>query len=111
MAKIALLLIIATIALVLEVQAQKNECPLSSQATTCSPKCVSDNDCLSSGKRCCPNICNTKSCVFPKSGNTGGGDKYNKGSSATGSYCGNTKCAPGEVCKMDKSKRQTCGRP
>lgn len=56
----------------------KNECPLSSQATTCSPKCVSDNDCLSSGKRCCSNICNTKSCVFPKSGASGGGDK-NKG--------------------------------
>lgn len=32
--------------------------------------------------------------------------------SATGTYCGNGKCNPGEVCKMDKtSKRQQCGRP
>uniref|UniRef100_A0A336L5S8 CSON000614 protein n=1 Tax=Culicoides sonorensis TaxID=179676 RepID=A0A336L5S8_CULSO len=112
MKKITFVFLIAvSSALILQVHG-KNECPLSSQATTCTPKCISDNDCLSSGKRCCPNICNTKSCVFPKSGAGGSGDKYKGGSSATGTYCGNSKCNPGEVCKMDRStKRQQCGRP
>lgn len=37
------------------------ECPLSSKMTTCSPKCKDDTECF--GQKCCPNICNTKSCT------------------------------------------------
>lgn len=50
-------------------------CPLSSQVTTCTPKCTNDLECSSIGGSCCPNICNTKSCSRPKSG-TSGTDKY-----------------------------------
>lgn len=37
------------------------ECPLSSKMTTCGPKCKDDTECF--GQKCCPNICNTKSCT------------------------------------------------
>lgn len=29
--------------------------------TSCSPKCKDDTECI--GQKCCPNICNAKSCV------------------------------------------------
>lgn len=29
--------------------------------TSCSPKCKDDSECF--GKKCCPNVCNAKSCV------------------------------------------------
>lgn len=40
------------------------QCPPSSQLLNCSPKCINDSEC-SPGQKCCPNICNTKSCVQP----------------------------------------------
>uniref|UniRef100_A0A7G3B7M4 Putative wap kazal n=1 Tax=Lutzomyia longipalpis TaxID=7200 RepID=A0A7G3B7M4_LUTLO len=94
--------------------AVSSQCPLSSKMSSCSPKCKDDTECSSLGGKCCPNLCNTKSCVLPgsaaahSSSNTG----Y-KGSSsgATGTYCGNTKCNAGEKCDFDKSsKRQKCVR-
>ncbi|GLV45490.1 uncharacterized protein CBL_05593 [Carabus blaptoides fortunei] len=81
--------------------AAKSECPLSSQMTNCSPKCTDDSQC-SAGTRCCPNICNTKSCSQPnKAGGAAGGYKGSS-SSATGTYCGNTKCNSYEKCEFDK---------
>lgn len=116
------------------------ECPLSSQMSSCTPKCIQDNECSTMGGICCPNLCNTKSCVRPKSGSQGsnGGYKGSKGtnildeknlnffdefinfprfffyflvSTATGVYCGNVKCSSYEKCDLDKStKRQKCVR-
>ncbi|XP_058464212.1 waprin-Thr1-like isoform X1 [Malaya genurostris] len=90
--------------------ASSGQCPLASKVQTCSPKCLSDLDCSTSGGKCCPNSCNYKSCVSPNQlvqGSTG-----NKGqSSGSGSYCGNTKCNSYETCQLDKTtKRQKCVR-
>lgn len=75
--------------------------------TTCTPKCLHDTECSTLGGKCCPNICNTKSCVI----NRGTVDKYatnNKapvgGGGATGNYCGNSKCNSYEKCDIKKNK-------
>lgn len=49
------------------------DCPLSSKMTTCSPKCKDDTECH--GLKCCPNICNTKSCA-PANSVGQGSNKY-----------------------------------
>ncbi|XP_065156768.1 waprin-like protein [Atheta coriaria] len=84
-------------------------CPVSSKMQSCSPKCKDDTECF--GQKCCPNICNTKSCTQPNQ-QSGANNGY-KGSSsgATGSYCGNVKCNSFEKCELDRStKRQKCVR-
>ncbi|KAK4881121.1 hypothetical protein RN001_004440 [Aquatica leii] len=78
-------------------------CPLSSQMTICSPKCKDDTECF--GRKCCPNICNTKSCV--EANQQGSQSKYSSSSSSntggssggTGSYCGNVKCNSYQKCQ------------
>ncbi|XP_018564214.1 uncharacterized protein LOC108905715 [Anoplophora glabripennis] len=85
-------------------------CPLSSKMTTCTPKCKDDSECF--GRKCCSNICNTKSCV-PANMKLDNSDGYkNQNSkSATGSYCGNVKCNSFERCELDRTtKRQRCVR-
>lgn len=97
-------------ALVYETFSAHADCPLSSQMTSCSPKCTEDNQC-SPGSKCCPNICNTKSCSQPNRSNSGSGGYKGSSSSATGTYCGNSKCNSYEKCEFDKStKRQKCVR-
>ncbi|KAH1012135.1 hypothetical protein HUJ05_011346, partial [Dendroctonus ponderosae] len=86
-------------------------CPPSNKMSSCSPKCKDDTQCH--GKKCCPNICNTKSCVpdhlLESTKNDGYKNQHSK--TATGSYCGNVKCNPFEKCELDKStKRQKCMR-
>lgn len=51
-------------------------CPLASKITTCNPKCKDDTECF--GKKCCSNICNTKSCVPDNLRNDGDGYKQSK---------------------------------
>ncbi|KAF2894490.1 hypothetical protein ILUMI_11690 [Ignelater luminosus] len=90
------------------IEALSSECPLSSKMTTCSPKCKDDTECH--GLKCCPNICNSKSCAPANQASSS--SKY-KGSSsgATGTYCGNVKCNSFEKCQLDPStKRQKCVR-
>lgn len=41
--------------------------------TACSPKCKDDTECF--GRKCCPNICNMKSCV-PANLKSDGKDSY-----------------------------------
>lgn len=52
-------------------------CPVSSKMQSCSPKCKDDTECF--GQKCCPNICNTKSCTQPNQ-QSGANNGY-KGSS------------------------------
>lgn len=52
------------------------DCPLSSQHTSCAPKCLQDTECSSMGGKCCPNLCNFKSCVIPKQGGSTSGTGY-----------------------------------
>ncbi|KAJ8945676.1 hypothetical protein NQ318_012394 [Aromia moschata] len=83
-------------------------CPLSSKMTSCSPKCKGDSECF--GRKCCPNICNTKSCV-PANMKLDSSDGYKNqnAKTATGSYCGNVKCNSFERCELDRAtKRQRC---
>jgi WAP four-disulfide core domain protein 2 len=90
----------------------RGDCPLSSQVTTCTPKCLQDTECGVVGGICCPNLCNSKSCVRPKTGSSS--DKYKGstgGSSASGTYCGNVKCSSFEKCSSDKTtSRPKCVR-
>ncbi|XP_059612122.1 waprin-like protein [Phlebotomus argentipes] len=89
------------------------DCPLSSQMSACSPKCKDDTECSTLGGKCCPNLCNTKSCVLPGAAHRGSSAGGYKGSSSggTGTYCGNVKCNSGEKCDFDKSsKRMKCVR-
>ncbi|XP_022906187.2 waprin-like protein [Onthophagus taurus] len=108
MGKVQLLLVFSIVFLVTYVYGQGKSCPLASKVTSCSPKCKDDTECF--GKRCCNNICNTKSCVAE---NIRGGDDDYKGSknTATGSYCGNVKCSAFEKCQIDRTtNRQKCVR-
>lgn len=50
------------------------DCPPSGQHTSCLQKCMADSDCTSMGGKCCPNLCNYRSCAIPKQG--GSTDKY-----------------------------------
>ncbi|KRT80626.1 hypothetical protein AMK59_5713 [Oryctes borbonicus] len=109
MAKVLIFISIALLVLLIETEAQTKGCPLASKITACSPKCKDDTECF--GKKCCANICNTKSCV-PDHLKNQGDDGYKKsGSSATGTYCGNVKCSAFEKCELDRNtKRQRCVR-
>ncbi|KAG4066473.1 hypothetical protein HA402_007109 [Bradysia odoriphaga] len=98
------------LAFIAVVHAINGDCPLSSQHTSCSPKCVQDSECSSIGGKCCPNLCNYKSCVRPKVGSNTGGSGY-KGTGGAGVYCGNVKCNAYEKCDLDKTtKRMKCVR-
>lgn len=63
----------------------RGDCPLSSQHSTCSPKCLQDHECASRSEICCPNLCNAKSCVRPKAGTNSGGS-----SSSSNGYKGSS---------------------
>ncbi|XP_054090838.1 uncharacterized protein LOC105210339 isoform X1 [Zeugodacus cucurbitae] len=108
--KVILLLLLA---LVVMSNAQIG-CPSSTKVLTCTPKCKQDSDCSAIGGKCCPNLCNERSCIQrnqfdQSSGSNKDGNKYSSGSS--GAYCGNTKCSPYEKCQMDRStKREKCVR-
>lgn len=39
------------------------ECPSSAKVQTCTPKCLHDSECSAIGGKCCPNLCNGRSCV------------------------------------------------
>ncbi|CAO1431149.1 unnamed protein product [Diamesa tonsa] len=84
------------------------DCPASSTVTTCTPKCKEDHECTATGGKCCPNLCNARSCYRPKA-NSKGTDKYSS-SGGAGTYCGNVKCSSFEKCGLDSSKRQKCVR-
>ncbi|KAL5287159.1 hypothetical protein ACFFRR_008226 [Megaselia abdita] len=100
--------VICTVALVAA------DCPSYSKHTNCAKKCLHDSECSHLGGKCCPNICNARSCI--EANQLGGGgdkygnnDKYNAG--GAGTYCGNAKCNSYEKCDFDKStKRQKCVR-
>lgn len=79
-------------------------CPTTSQDNSCSPKCLQDTDCSSMGGRCCPNICNYKSCMYPK--NSANNNKYGTSGQGTGNYCGNSKCNAYEKCITDPTTRR-----
>ena len=51
------------------------DCPSYSQVTTCTPKCKEDSECVSQGGKCCPNLCNAKSCVTKGNTNKSGDNK------------------------------------
>ncbi|XP_049538815.1 uncharacterized protein LOC125953358 isoform X2 [Anopheles darlingi] len=82
------------------------ECPTPSTVATCTPKCSTDQDCVSIQGKCCANGCNQKSCIeYTKLANP---DKF---TSDVGTYCGNIKCNPFEKCEIDRAtKRQKCVR-
>ncbi|XP_039954002.1 uncharacterized protein LOC126757442 isoform X2 [Bactrocera neohumeralis] len=107
--KVLLLLLLALV-----VMSNAQSCPSSTKVLSCTPKCKQDTDCSAIGGKCCPNLCNERSCIQRNqldqgNGNSKGGDKYSSGNS--GAYCGNTKCSPYEKCEMDRStKRQKCVR-
>ncbi|BFG03828.1 uncharacterized protein DMAD_02960 [Drosophila madeirensis] len=91
-----------------------SDCPSSTKVQNCTPKCLHDSECSAIGGKCCPNLCNGRSCVQPNQLGNSGGDKSpfgSKNSGATGSYCGNVKCSSFEKCDMDRStKRPKCVR-
>ncbi|TMW48067.1 hypothetical protein DOY81_006858, partial [Sarcophaga bullata] len=90
-----------------------NDCPSSTKIYTCSPRCYKDSDCATIGGKCCPNLCNQKSCVAPHM-LSNSGDKYGTRPDKYGSgsvYCGNVKCGPFEKCEVDRTtKREKCVR-
>lgn len=51
------------------------DCPTFTQVTVCSPKCKDDGDCVALGGKCCPNLCNHKSCVTKGNTNKSGDNK------------------------------------
>ncbi|XP_030756921.1 WAP, Kazal, immunoglobulin, Kunitz and NTR domain-containing protein 2 [Sitophilus oryzae] len=110
MAKVCMIILVLLVATSV-VMGLDNNCPLSSKMTSCSPKCKDDSECF--GRKCCPNVCNAKSCVpeHLRDSNKSDGYKNQNAKSATGSYCGNVKCNAYEKCEIDKStKRQRCMR-
>ncbi|ALC41637.1 CG30197 [Drosophila busckii] len=91
------------------------DCPSSTKVTNCTPKCLHDSECSAIGGKCCPNLCNGRSCaasnLLGNSGADGSPFSSNKNSGATGSYCGNVKCGSFEKCETDRStKRPKCVR-
>ncbi|XP_017468522.1 PREDICTED: uncharacterized protein LOC108360655 isoform X2 [Rhagoletis zephyria] len=99
--------------LALVVVSNAQSCPSSTKVLTCTPKCKQDTDCSAIGGKCCPNLCNERSCIqrnqLDLGSSSSGGDKYS--SSSSGAYCGNIKCNPQEKCQVDRStKRQKCVR-
>lgn len=58
--KLTIFLLFAIVAATL---ALSPDCPSYSQVNTCTPKCKDDIECASVGGKCCPNSCNTRSCV------------------------------------------------
>ncbi|CAH1968814.1 unnamed protein product [Acanthoscelides obtectus] len=79
---------------------------------SCSPKCKEDSECQ--GRKCCPNICNMKSCV-PANHKSNSNDGY-KGSSQNAEskeeMCKTAKCknnlAARFLCSSDKAYRKRC---
>ncbi|XP_055389424.1 WAP four-disulfide core domain protein 2 [Condylostylus longicornis] len=87
------------------------DCPSYSKVQTCTPKCVQDSDCSAIAGKCCPNLCNARSCVQPNALNKDGNTASNKYGGGGSSYCGNVKCQNGEKCDQDKAtKRPKCVR-
>ncbi|OWR55523.1 salivary cysteine-rich peptide precursor [Danaus plexippus plexippus] len=76
---ITITLSVLAVCIVAFTDAASGSCPLPSKIYSCSPKCVQNYDC-SHGKVCCPNSCNTKSCVDLASfgGANNGKDKYSQ---------------------------------
>ncbi|XP_066146848.1 waprin-like protein [Euwallacea fornicatus] len=110
MNKTCVIIFIVTLLVSMTISIDHN-CPVSNKMTSCSPKCKDDSECF--GRKCCPNVCNIKSCVpdHLKDSNQYDGYKNQQSGSATGSYCGNVKCNSYEKCEMDRStKRQKCVR-
>ncbi|XP_055856951.1 uncharacterized protein LOC129919878 [Episyrphus balteatus] len=112
---VKLIICLAVIALFVTI-ASAQECPSFSKVQNCTPKCLQDTECSSIGGKCCPNVCNGRSCAQQNtlsksdSGSSafGSKDKYSGGA---GTYCGNVKCSSFEKCDMDKStKRPKCVR-
>ncbi|XP_055905137.1 zonadhesin [Eupeodes corollae] len=111
---VKLIICLAVIAVCVAVASAAGECPSYTKVQNCTPKCLQDSECSSIGGKCCPNLCNGRSCAQPNVlSNSGSGasgkDKYSSGGS--GSYCGNVKCSSFEKCNMDKStQRPKCVR-
>lgn len=58
------------------------------------------------GGRCCPNLCNYKSCALPKNTNKNTNNKAGASGSGAGNYCGNMKCSAFEKCDKDKTTQR-----
>ncbi|KAB0800819.1 hypothetical protein PPYR_06558 [Photinus pyralis] len=108
------LAVLSTLLYVAQGVSPSESCPVSNQMTICTPICKDDTQCF--GQKCCPNICNTKSCTSANqrgsqskySGSSSGGS-YGSSSGGAGSYCGNVKCNSFQKCKMDPAtKRDKC---
>ncbi|XP_050671674.1 WAP, Kazal, immunoglobulin, Kunitz and NTR domain-containing protein [Leptidea sinapis] len=107
--KTILFLLLVAVCAVCYTEAAVGSCPLPSKIYSCSPKCQQNYDC-SHGKVCCPNSCNTKSCVDTATFGNQNNDKYAQ-SGGAGVYCNNQKCNLFEVCKQDPAtKRMKCMR-
>ncbi|XP_065225163.1 waprin-Thr1 [Planococcus citri] len=79
-------------------------CPIKQSVKNCLPKCISDYECYGN-KRCCPNICNSKSCADVNPGHWGNDDRQ----SDEVIICGNVRCQPRQTCKSEgPMKRPKC---
>uniref|UniRef100_A0A1B0BFS7 WAP domain-containing protein n=1 Tax=Glossina palpalis gambiensis TaxID=67801 RepID=A0A1B0BFS7_9MUSC len=91
-----------------------SECPSYNKVQNCTPKCLHDSECSSIGGKCCPNLCNGRSCVQPNLLSNSGRDTspFSKNTSGgSGTYCGNVKCSAFEKCENDRTtKRPKCVR-
>ncbi|XP_053971407.1 WAP four-disulfide core domain protein 2-like [Hylaeus volcanicus] len=97
-------LFIATMA-VGQLSKKSGHCPLRNNVSNCTPRCVSDFQCVANEK-CCPNKCGTESCVGSSPVSTGNGYK---GSDTGDVYCAGIKCRPYQKCQFDrKTKREKC---
>ncbi|XP_034477371.1 uncharacterized protein LOC117783911 [Drosophila innubila] len=114
MAKSSFLLMLLLIGACVALTLAAGECPSSTKVTNCTPKCLHDSECSAIGGKCCPNICNGRSCAASNVLGNSGADKSpfgSKNSGATGTYCGNVKCGSFEKCDTDRStKRPKCVR-
>ncbi|KAM0731987.1 Waprin-like protein [Formica fusca] len=88
---------------------KSGNCPLRNTVTSCTPRCVGDEQCPFNQK-CCPNKCSSTSCAQSSAINTGSDGGY-KGSSNQAVYCNGVKCAAYEKCQYDRNaRREKCTR-
>ncbi|XP_052861140.1 WAP, Kazal, immunoglobulin, Kunitz and NTR domain-containing protein 2-like [Anopheles cruzii] len=106
---IVLILLLVLVVIVRECSSD-GDCP-PAKVPSCTPRCRTDRDCSGTGGKCCPNLCNTKSCVDRTKLTQGVvGSKYGS-STGAGIYCGNVKCNSFEKCGADPvTKRPKCVR-
>ncbi|XP_067008193.1 waprin-like protein [Anabrus simplex] len=86
-----------------QIGSRAGHCPYTAAVKVCTPRCYNDFEC-SSGSKCCPNSCGTKSCAHAGAVSFG-----EKGNTASNVYCGDRKCSSSEKCGIDRStKKEKC---